>query len=180
MSACKEDKITVSGKDLSKDTIAVKDLPIPPSCKYMNVEWIADRFDVDKEIVNVRDGGAEPGSSGCFFQWTIGNKPNAGMFIQIFTNPMEDETKAYGSARIEGLKKGNAGTGTENIVFKNFTGVGDDGAYSDQLSHYYWRLGENYVFMFALNMDETPEKKLQIAKDAAAHIMDNFKKLIEK
>jgi hypothetical protein len=177
--SCKEDKVTLKGKDLSKDTIAVKDLPIPPSCKYMDSKWIADRFGVDLEIINVRDGGAEKGSSGCFFQWAIGNKPNAGMFIQVFTNPMEDETKAYASARIAGLKAGNAGTAEGSVTFKDFTAAGDEGAYSDELSQYFWRLGENYVFMFALNMDASKEEKLAIAKDAAKHIMENFGKLVQ-
>ncbi len=179
--SCKDERpVSVNGKDLSQEIIPVKELPIPPSCEYIPVEWIADRFDLDPELINVTDGKAGEGMSGCFFRWSAKEKPNAGVFIQVYTNPIEEETKTWASLRMQGLRAGNAGTTEEeSTVFKPFPGVGDEGAYNEALGQYYWRVGENYVFMLAFNLDITAEERYEHAEAISQEVMKNFRNLIK-
>lgn len=179
--SCKDERpVSVKGKDLSKEIIPVKDLPIPPSCEYVTVEWIADRFDLDPEVISVTDGQAGEGMSGCFFRWSTKEKPNAGVFVQVYTNPVEEEVKNWATLRMQGLRAGNAGsTQVEAAVFKPFPGIGDEGAYNDAMAQYYWRVGENYVFMLAFNMDITAEERYKHAEAISQEVMKNFKNLIK-
>lgn len=180
--SCKEDKpVTLNGKDLSKDILEVKDLPIPESCEFLSTKWIANEMDLDPELVGVKNGGATEGSSGCFFRWSTNERPNAGIFIQIFTNPIEEETNKWASGKIAGMLAGGAGTSTNNEVgFKELQGLGDGGAYSDQLSQYHWRIGENYTFLLAFNLDNMSESdKLSLAKKVGEEVMTNFKASIQ-
>ena len=180
--SCKDDKpVSLKGKDISKEIIPVKDLPVPPSCEYIPVEWIGDRFDLDPETINVKDGGAGEGMSGCFFRWSTLDKPNAGVFIQVYTNPFEEETKTWASGRLSGLRAGNAGTiDDQSTAFKEFPGIGDEGAYNASSSTYYWRIGENYVFMLAFNLTISPEAQYKHAQAIGEEVMKNFKTLVTK
>jgi hypothetical protein len=179
--SCKEDKpVSLKGKDLSTEIIPVKDLPIPPSCEYVPVEWIAQRFNLDPELISVKDGGAGTGMSGCFFRWSTMDKPNAGVFVQVYTNPVEEDVKNWATLRMQGLKSGQAGTAETSTEFKDFPGVGDEGAYNDELSTFYWRVGENYVFMLAFNLDIPAEDKYKHAEAISQEVMSNFQEMVTK
>jgi hypothetical protein len=180
--SCKDDKpVSLKGKDLSTEIIPVKDLPLPPSCEYLPVEWVADRFKLDPETINVKDGEAGAGMSGCFFRWSTMDKPNAGVFVQVFTNPIEEEAKNWASLKMDGLKAGQAGSiENESSAFKDFPGIGDEGAFNEKMSVYYWRVGENYVFMLAFNMTITPEEQYKHAQAISEEVMKNFKNMVSK
>ncbi|HMP32041.1 MAG TPA: hypothetical protein PKD85_20720, partial [Saprospiraceae bacterium] len=117
---------------------------------------------------------------GCFFRWSTMDKPNAGVFVQVYTNPIEEDTKNWATLRMQGLKSGQAGTTEESTTFKDFPGVGDEGAYNEQLSTFYWRIGENYVFMLAFNLDIPAEEKYNHAQAISQEVMSNFKNMISK
>ena len=173
--ACKDEAAAIRGKDLSKEIIAVKDLPMFTTCDLLSKEFMIKELGADDFTFNSKNGGSSETTESCFFQWNTAKRPNAGVMFQIMKNPFEAETLVWASEYIKGMKAGSAGNGSEVVMYSTFEGVGDDGVYSDKLSQYFWRLGNNYVFMLAFNLDNTSEEKLSFAKDLADEAMKNFK-----
>lgn len=174
-SSCKDEAAAIRGKDLSKEIIAVKDLPNLNSCELLSKEFLMKELNADEFTYNSRNGSDTDLNNGCFFQWTTSSKPNAGVMLQVMKNPFETETLIWATEYIKGMKAGDSGTASGVETFKDFTTVGDDGVYNEKLSQYYWRVGNNYVFMLAFNLDDTPENKLEFAKAIAKESMKNFK-----
>ncbi|MCB0646816.1 MAG: hypothetical protein KDC49_09135 [Saprospiraceae bacterium] len=172
--ACKDEAAAIKGKDLSKEIIAVKDLPKLNACDLISKEFLVKNIKADEFSYYSRTGADTETANGCFFQWTSATKPNAGMMLQVMKNPFEAETPVWATEYINGMKQGNAGSaeGVEN--FKAFTAAGDDGVYNERLGQYYWRIGNNYVFMLAFNLDESAEEKLGYAEKIAKESMKNF------
>ncbi|HPN72034.1 MAG TPA: hypothetical protein PLZ32_21060 [Saprospiraceae bacterium] len=173
--ACKDEAAAIRGKDLSKEIIAVKDLPLFTTCDLLSKEFLMKEMNADDFTFNSKNGGSSETTESCFFQWTTASKPNAGVMLQIMKNAFEEETPVWATEYINGMKAGNAGTATGSEMFKEFDGAGDDGVYSNKLSQYFWRLGNNYVFMLAFNLDNSEEEKLEFAKELAEETMTNFK-----
>lgn len=173
--SCKDEAAAIRGKDLSKEIIPVKDLPLFTTCDLLSKEFLIQKMGADDFTFNSKNGGSSETTESCFFQWNTTQRPNAGVMLQIMKNAFEEETPVWATEYINGMRAGNAGTAVGTEMFQKFEAVGDDGVYSNKLSQYFWRLGNNYVFMLAFNLDNTEEEKLAYAKTLASETMKNFK-----
>lgn len=180
MTSCKDEAAAIRGKDLSQVIIPVKDLPKITACDLLSKEFLVKNLKADDFTFYSRTGADTETSNGCFFQWTSASKPNAGLMLQIMKNPFEQETPVWATEYINGMKSGNAGSAEGVEEFKEFAAAGDDGVYNERLSQYYWRIGNNYVFMLAFNLDENADEKRAYAETIAKESMTNFKAKLDE
>ena len=114
----------------------------------------------------------------CFFKWDDPSTPNAGILVQIMTNPVYDEFPQYVSMYVESkLKEGEMAMGQETpFKYKKFEAAGIDGAYSFEQGRFYWAGDANYMFMLAFNVSAFDEDDMvDAAEDIIESIHKNFK-----
>jgi hypothetical protein len=154
-------------------------LLVPSACSFLDVEFLAKALNVSSSIIDVKDASTpdQKNSSSCFFKWSDEYLGNAGVMAQVMTNPIYDEypewiTQFLNTKRVDGEQ--DYTTTNELYKYKDWKELGDDGAYCAELGKYHWRLGNDYLFLLAFNLDITPQKQKELAKTIGAKIMENF------
>lgn len=150
------------------------------ACSLVSALAVGEALGRAKEEIVLRNAtprDADPAQTACFYKWTDHDLPNAGLFIQLLRNPLGDEYPNYISLMIQSkLDKGEQTIDGEPILFKQFRGFGDDGAYSTEGGKYFWRIGEDVVFHIAFNTLHGPKEQYDIATKLAKTLTQNFLK----
>lgn len=185
--ACKQEKksteetLAVLEQEKSSTPADPKNLSIPNSCQMFTEDKIKQIFAVKEGSINIREA-KDPGNSSassCFFKWTEPHIDNAGMFIQISTNPVYDEFPQYISDYIATkLKDGEMTMGNNTPTkFTAFDAGGRPGAYSFSEARYFWSIGNDYLIMVAFNLPTYDESRILAAVGQVAEIINaNFTK----
>ncbi|MBK9566376.1 MAG: hypothetical protein IPO37_14775 [Saprospiraceae bacterium] len=160
-----------------------KKLKLPSSCEMISQEKIKEIFKVKAPSVNLKDASdpADPKSKSCFFQWDDDDTPNAGIMIQLQTNPVFDDYNEYISKFVTSkLTEGETMLGDDKpTIYKQFDAGGADGAYSFQQARFYWNYGNNYLVMLAFNVSTLSESQMvNAAEDIAEEVNKNFIKAV--
>ncbi len=179
LSGCKGEKksgVTISEDDMP--SFPVYDERLPDACTLLSESKIASLLNLDKNSLEVKDGSNPQNlfSKSCFYKWEDEGVKNAGIMIQVMTNPVEDEAPEYLSIYISSKKtRGEQSMDSDKpFIYKDFVGIGDDGAYSYEMHKYMWRKGNDYSFLLAFNAVLTEKEELEIAKKLAVEVMKNF------
>ena len=150
---------------------------LPDACTLLKRESVANQFGVELRYINVIDGNPEGEESrSCFYKWDDPDYPNAGILVQIQSNPMVEEVPdwpAYAVANKRTTGETIMGDAAPTI-YKLWPGVGTDASYSYELGKYYWRIKNDLVIMLAYNMDITEDKQKETAYNFAQEVMDNL------
>ncbi len=149
-------------------------------CGLININELGKMMKIDSELIRTKDGSTSKTKSArsCFFRWDGEHSSNSGVLIQVQSNPIPNEFFQYGSTFI--ASKLNTGEqaydGVEEISFKfkPFNGIGDDGAYNHELGKYFWRQGEDIVFMLAFNLGLDEKEQLSLARKLAKMVMGRY------
>jgi hypothetical protein len=183
--ACKTDKktepttTTVDGitKIIAADPST---LTVPESCNLITAEDIKNILGVPAGSINVKnaDDKDKKGNRSCFFQWDDPATPNAGIMINVMTNPVYAEAQDYFTLMIKSkLEHGETEVGQDKADrFSKFdAGTKGIGAYNFRQSRFYWNRGNDYMFMLAFNMTTLTEKKMvSVAEEIVAKVNANF------
>ncbi|MBK9734569.1 MAG: hypothetical protein IPO92_06205 [Saprospiraceae bacterium] len=187
MLACKTDTKTSEQTNPSDFTIKPdnsiptdpKNLTIPSACEMINEAQLKSILAISGSPVDIKPAD-DPGNisaKSCFFKWEDVNTPNAGILIQIMTNPVYDDAADYISKFVSSkLTEGETVLGDEApIKFKRFSAGDSNGAYSFDQSRFYWNFKNDYLFMLAFNVSTFDEAKmLDVAKKIIVEIDKNF------
>ena len=154
-------------------------LTVPNACEMITKEALQAILNVTAGGVNIKESNdpTTDKTKSCFFQWDDPSTPNAGILIQIQTNPVYEEYPQYISQFVtsklnEGETVLGAGVPTK---FKRFSSAGSLGAYSFDQSRFYWNLGNDYLFMLAFNLTSLNEEKMvKAAEQIVAEVNKNF------
>jgi hypothetical protein len=164
--------------ELSTTIIHPDKLTIPAACEMLTKEWIKETLGLKLSDVALKDSDdpTNKNTRSCFFRWEDPATPNAGIVIQIMTNPVYDEFDQWVSYFVNAkLTDGEVVLGNdEPYKYSKFEAGGIKGVYSFDLKRFYWNLGNNYLFMLAFNMDIPEGKMVEHAKKMAAEINNNF------
>jgi hypothetical protein len=168
-----------------KQTPATQGLLIPDACSFLDVNFVAKTLGVSPNIVDVKDAtNPQQGhSKACFFKWDDEALGNAGLMVQVMTNPVYDEFPEWVSSFLTTKKvdgEQDFTTTTELYKYKDWKGLGDEGAYSEELAKYHWRLGNDYLFLLAFNLDVPVAKQNEYAKVIGAKVMESFNTKVKR
>lgn len=168
------------GKKANKAPAFPKNAPaLPNACSLLSEAFIAKVVNVDAAYISVKDGsGKSPTQRSCFFRWEHEGTPNSGVLVQVQTNPVPEDFPEWAKYYVAAKKTDGdkAPDGSATFVYKDFPGVGEDGAYSFGLGRYYWRTADDYLCMVAFNLQANEQQQLTWAKQLAQEVMRNFKK----
>lgn len=155
------------------------DSKMPSSCDLLGEAFMTKEFKIkDGILINDASNSKSPSVKSCFFRWDNGVLPNSGVYLQIMGNPVPDEVTDYAVHYINGkLEGGEMDLSGANYKYSKFDVVGDAGAYSAEQGRYYWRSGNDYVFMLAFNLGIGSNTELKHAKKISKEIMKNYGKL---
>ncbi len=183
---CKNDNSnnSVSPADMTMKPVMVpatdpKDLKIPSACEMIGETEIQKILNLAGAPVNIKEAD-DPGNMttrSCFFKWDDANTPNAGILIQILTNPVYSEYPEYVSKFVTSkLTDGETMMGSDNpSVFKKFKSGNTVGAYSFEQGKFYWNLNNDYLFMLVYNVSTLSEEKMVKSAEAiVAEVNKNF------
>lgn len=159
-----------------------KTLPLPVPATLLSNSLVEQVLELKPQSVSVRS----PKDAGTmlvkntFYKWDDVANPNAGMFVQLMTNPVYDEFEDYNSMVIDSkLTKGEEAPGLSKATpFKSLKIGKVIVAYSVETSRIYWNIGNNYVFMMAFNFLNFDEAKL--VRSAQIFIPELNKNLMAK
>jgi len=155
---------------------SVQNLP-ESACNLLTEEFIGEVIGIDYRYISTKSasGGAEFQRS-CFFRWDQDDTPNAGVLIQVQVNPIVDEFPDWADHYIPSKKSSgdNAPDGSANYTYKDFDGVGEEGAYNHSLARYYWRTKDDRICMVAFNIPTTEQQQLIWAKKIGKEVMRNL------
>jgi hypothetical protein len=148
------------------------------ACSLISPKYIARVLGVDQGSINVKEGSktGRTIARSCFFKWES-EIPNGGILVQIQKNPVPDDFPEYVQYFISTKKREGENSFSEGGYVYEFTDwgtVGDEGAYSSEAGKYYWRLGNEYIFMLAFNLALEESEQLAAANKLAPEIMKNF------
>ncbi len=155
---------------------------IKQACSIIPLRIVADALGKTTQEISLSNATPpteNPAQSACFFKWDDFDVPNAGIFIQMIRNPLEDEypgeypdyiSKYVASYRTAGEQAVEA----EPIIFKKLEGLGDDGSYSTESGKYYWRIGEKVSFLVALNTAHNPADQYRIATTIGRAMTESY------
>ena len=154
---------------------------LPSACAIVRRNEVAEVLGLtvqDLIVTNSTPRDRNPTHSSCFYKWDDGILSNAGVMLQMMRNPNEEEFPDYVSAFIHAFRtKGERGLDEAPIIYEEFHGFGDDGAYSIEGGKYFWRLGEKIIFGIAFNTSHSPEEQYRIATDFAKLMTERFMKI---
>ena len=151
---------------------------IPDACDLLSTKTIARYVKQPAGQITLNDGSSplNPKARACFFKWDTSDLPNAGVMVQLQRNPVEEDVPEYftyliSSKKTEGEKNPSS---AEVFMYKDWPGIGDDGAYSTEAGKYVWRVGNEWAFMVAFNtlMDDKSQKRA--AEAFAREVMSNI------
>jgi hypothetical protein len=181
---CKDSTVKQELEEMRKEkAVDPKKLKLPSSCEMITQEKLIEIIKIKAPTVNLKDASdpGNPNSKSCFFQWDDADTPNAGILIQLQTNPVFGEYNQYISQFVTSkLTEGETMLGDEKpTIYKKFDAGGVDGAYSFQQARFYWNYGDNYLVMLAFNISTLSESQMvDVAEDLAAEINSNFVKAV--
>lgn len=171
-SGCKEgEKITnKDAKETKKEKKAKKEEvlqePLPDACSLLNAAQVGTQIGKDITEIQTKDGSnaQSKNSRACFFRFEHDGDPNAGVLVQVLGNPLPEEfpdwAKSFITSKKETGEKAFAGGGGEIAYkYKDFP-LGVEGAYSHELSKYFWQTGDGRVYMLAFNMNTENEENI--------------------
>lgn len=150
---------------------------LPEPCELLSDNFIANVIGVNKDAINLKDGSnpATPYARSCFFRWDHNGIPNSGVLIQVQSNPVPNEFPEWAPYYLQA--KRNTGEkspdGLTTFKYKNFEGMGVDGAYSFELHRYLWRDAKDYVYMVAFNLPSTESEEVEWARKLGQELMKN-------
>lgn len=190
IAGCKNDSKSGSQADnlIKPDNSEAVDpatLSIPNACEMISEATLQTILNISGSAVNIKESN-DPGNTSaksCFFKWDAADTPNAGILIQILTNPVYSEYPQYISNYVSSkLTEGETVLGAEKATrFNKFTAGGINGAYSFDQSRFYWNLGNNYLFMLAFNVSTLSEDKMvQVAEQIVVEVHKNFANKIKE
>lgn len=155
---------------------------LPDACQLVSAEFVSEVLGiVEARDLYVKDGsGKNPGQSSsrsCFFKWEYKGNPDAGILVQVQKNPLPDEFPEWASYYISSKK--NQGDkmpdGTTTYRYKDFPGMGIQGAYNYELSRYVWRTKSDNIIMIAFNIQTSSEPEQLIwAEKIGKEVTKNF------
>jgi len=181
MISCKGDK-AAAPTNTNGTALAPKpkfDDRLPAPCELLSASSIASLVSTDEQAIEIKEASNAQNlfSRACFFKWDDPSMSDAGVMIQIMTNPVEDEAPEYLELFIASKKTAGETTmgSDEKVLYSDFPGYGDDGAYSFQMHKYLWRIGYDYSFLLAFNTALSEEQELAAANTLAAEIMKNVR-----
>lgn len=147
------------------------------ACNLLTEEFIGEVIGIDYRYISTKSasGGAEFQRS-CFFRWDQDETPNAGVLVQVQVNPIKDEFPDWADHYIPSKKSSgdNAPDGSATYTYKDFDGVGEEGAYNHSLARYYWRTNDDRICMVAFNIPATEQQQLIWAKKIGKEVMRNL------
>jgi hypothetical protein len=153
-------------------------LPIPDPCSLISIGTLNSNFDLTSSP-EIKSGSKvpRPAEKSCFFKFGNTKKPNAGIMLQVMTNPYPDEIDDYPGLVIDGKIKDGEQSPYDKIQkkFKPWNELGDGGCYSFEAGKYHWKIGNKYIFLLAFNTDHTEVQQKQLASIIGKEIMKNFK-----
>lgn len=169
--------------DEPKGSAGPSGLPIPEPCGLISSVLLKSqfKFDGNPEIKSGSRSGANKAEKSCFFKYKDDSKPNAGILLQIMTNPYPSEIPDYPALVISGkLKDGEQTPYSADIKkFKVWNEVGDGGCYSYDAGKYHWKIKDQYVFMLAFNTTHSESDQKRIALTIAKEVMNQFKSKVK-
>ncbi len=183
LTSCKNDGSIGLGSSVDIDAVAgeIADpskLKLPKACEMLAPERLQEILKISYPVVLKDSSDPESGGSqACFFKWDDPNTSNAGILIQIMTNPVYEEYSGYISGYVQNkLKEGENMMGQEETIpYKSFKVGNKEGAYSFQQGRFYWSAGGNYLFMLAFNVSTLSESKMvSVAQKIIGEIHVNF------
>jgi hypothetical protein len=152
-------------------------LPIPDPCSLISTASLNSLFAL-KSAPEIKSGSKtpRPAEKSCFFKFGDSNKPNAGIMLQIMTNPYPEEIEDYPSLVVDGKIKDGEQSPYDKTPkkFKPWNELGDSGCYSYDAGKYHWKIGSKYLFLLAFNTNHTEAQQLQIASTIGKEVMKNF------
>lgn len=186
--ACKNDntnnnQISPADLVLKPDTSAATDpsqLNIPDACAMISDAQLKSILSITAPApldIKPANDPSNTSAKSCFFKWEDLSTPNAGVLIQIMTNPVYDEYPEYISNYVSSkLTEGETVLGSDAATrYKKFSSGDVVGAYSFDQSRFYWSFGNDYLFMLAFNVSTLSEDKmLAAAKSIISEIQTNF------
>ncbi len=148
---------TLKGKGSGKKA-TINDAGLPEPCELITIEELSRIFRISQDAISIKDASdaAAPHTVSCFFRWDAGAYDNQGILIQVMKNPIPEEFEYWVSTFVSSKRtKGEQTFMGEplNFKYKDYPGYGDDGSYSYELGKYFWRIGEEKVFMIAFKVD---------------------------
>lgn len=147
-------------------------------CTLVSMDELAEILELEPNQIDITDStpdGVNPPNSSCFFKWEDFDMANTGILLQCLRNPLEDEFPDYIIKFIESKKtSGEQGMDANPIVFEDFAGIGDDGAYSDAGAKCFWRLGDQVVFSIVFNTTHSPKERHRIARELATRMTEAY------
>jgi hypothetical protein len=169
--------------DAPKGASGPSNLPIPDPCNLISSALLKSQFNFEgnPEIKSGSRSGANKAEKSCFFKYKDDNKPNAGILLQIMTNPYPSEIPNYPELVISGKLKDGEQTPYSSDVkkFKVWNEVGDGGCYSYSAGKYHWKIKDQYVFMLAFNTNHSESDQKRIALTIAKEVMNQFKSKVK-
>lgn len=190
MLACKNDNTNSKLESVDPSQVSgaapvdPKTLNVPKACELISAAQVQDILGT-KSPVNLKESN-DPNNDktkSCFFKWDDANTANAGILIQVMTNPVFDDYPQYISTFIDTkLKEGEMMMGQDTpIKYGKFDADGKPGAYSFQQARFYWAGDNNYLFMLAFNVSTLSEGNMVDAAEEIAEIInENFAKKVKK
>lgn len=182
--SCKNDgSLGLSGNTIDIDEISGEQvdpatLKTPKACDMITDEKLKEILNIQSAITLKDSSDPENlNSQACFFKWDDPNTSNAGILIQITTNPVYEEYPGYISGFVQNkIKEGENIMGQDTpIKYKSFKIGSKEGAYSFDQGRFYWNGGGNYLFMLAFNVSTLSEQKmLNTAQKIISEIHTNF------
>lgn len=152
-------------------------LPIPDPCALISTASLNTLFGL-KSAPEIKSGSKtpRPAEKSCFFKFGDSSKPNAGIMLQIMTNPYPEEIEDYPSLVVEGKIKDGEQSPYDKTPkrFKPWNELGDSGCYSYDAGKYHWKIGSKYLFLLAFNTNHTEAQQLQLASTIGKEVMKNF------
>ena len=153
--------------------------PVPHACDVLNPKTVAKVIGVDQASIGVKDGSssASPYAKSCFFRWEHRGVPNSGVLLQVQDNPVPDEFPEWAAYYIQAKKNEGEKSpdGAFEYRFKDFDGLGVDGAYNYELHRYMWRDKKDFVYLIAFNLPASEAEELEWARKIGAEVMKNLK-----
>ncbi len=152
-------------------------LTIPDPCTLIGITVLNTNFGLTS-APEIKSGSRvpKPGDKSCFFKFNDSSKPNAGIMLQIMTNPYPEEIDDYPSLIVEGKIKDGEQSPYDKTPkkFKSWNEFGDGGCYSYDAGKYHWKINRKYLFLLAFNTSHNEAQQKQIASSIAKEVMKNF------
>jgi len=160
----------------AKEPAPIFDEKLPLACDLFTPEFIAGVVGVDAGALTIKDGSHAGNlfSRSCFFKWNDPNVTNAGIMVQVMSNPVEFDAPEYLELYVNGKKQSGETTfdSDTRILYKDFNGFGDDGAYSYELHKYIWRDGHELAYTIAFNNNLSEDEEMAAARKIATKIVE--------